>query len=150
MTAPTHTEAPTAARAEASAARTDAFAAYRRRVDGADWAAITAELDELGGALTPRLLTAADAAALVRLYDRDDAFRSTVTMGRHRFGEGEYRSWPARSPRSSMSSAMPFIRTCCRSPVTGTRSSGGSRRGPIPWTSGLRCATRPARPSRPR
>jgi hypothetical protein len=81
----------TPARTEAPAARTEAPAAYQRRVDGADWPAITAELDELGCALTPRLLTAADATALVRLYDRDDAFRSTVTMGRHRFGEGEYR-----------------------------------------------------------
>jgi hypothetical protein len=83
MTAPTRTEAP--------AARTEAPAVYQRRVDGADWTAITAGLDELGCALTPRLLTAADAATLIRLYDRDDAFRSTVTMGRHRFGEGEYR-----------------------------------------------------------
>jgi len=90
MTAPARTEAP-AARPEGPAAHTEAPAVYRRRVDGADWTAITAELDELGCALTPRLLTAADAATLIRLYDHDDAFRSTVTMGRHRFGEGEYR-----------------------------------------------------------
>jgi hypothetical protein len=64
---------------------------YRRRVDAGDWAAITAELDDLGGALTPRLLTSADAARLIHLYHRDDAFRSTVDMQRHRFGAGEYR-----------------------------------------------------------
>jgi uncharacterized protein len=63
----------------------------QRRVDAADWAAITAGLDDLGCALTPRLLTAADAGELIGLYDRDEAFRSTVIMGRHRFGEGEYR-----------------------------------------------------------
>jgi hypothetical protein len=89
-TTPPRTEAPPA-RTEAPAARTGASTAYQRRVDGADWTAITADLADLGCALTPRLLTAADAATLVRLYDRDDAFRSTVTMGRHRFGEGEYR-----------------------------------------------------------
>lgn len=64
---------------------------YRRRVDGAGWGAAADELDELGCTLLPRLLTATDARELIELYDRDDAFRSTVVMGRHRFGEGEYR-----------------------------------------------------------
>ena len=70
---------------------TQAPSAYQRRVDGADWSAIAAEVDELGCALTPQLLTAADTARLIRLYDRDEAFRSTVHMGMHRFGAGEYR-----------------------------------------------------------
>jgi uncharacterized protein len=65
--------------------------ACQRRADAADWAAITAGLDDLGCALIPRLLTAVDASKLIGLYDRDEAFRSTITMGRHRFGEGEYR-----------------------------------------------------------
>jgi uncharacterized protein len=65
---------------------------YQMRVDGADWAGITAEIDELGCALTPPLLTTrAETAALISLYNDDKAFRSTVNMGRHRFGEGEYR-----------------------------------------------------------
>jgi len=57
--------------------------AYQRRVDRADWSAIAAEVDELGCALTPQLLTAADTARLIRLYDHDEAFRSTVHMGKH-------------------------------------------------------------------
>jgi hypothetical protein len=69
----------------------DTTSAYRRRVDSAVWGAATEELDDLGCALLPRLLTAADARELIKLYDRDEAFRSTVVMGRHRFGEGEYR-----------------------------------------------------------
>ena len=32
---------------------TQAPSAYQRRVDGADWSAIAAEVDELGCALTP-------------------------------------------------------------------------------------------------
>ena len=63
----------------------------RHRVAEADWAAIAAEIGALGCATTPRLLSDAEAAELIRLYDRDDAFRSTVQMARHRFGEGEYR-----------------------------------------------------------
>ena len=64
---------------------------YQRRVDRADWAAVAAEVDELGCGLTPELITPAEAAKLAGLYDHDEAFRSTVDMGRHRFGEGEYR-----------------------------------------------------------
>jgi uncharacterized protein len=64
---------------------------YQQRVDAADWPAITAELDDLGCALTSRLLSAGEAGELIGLYDRDEAFRSTIAMGRHRFGEGEYR-----------------------------------------------------------
>jgi hypothetical protein len=73
--------------------RTDAAqtGAWQRRVDKADWDAITVEVNELGCALTPQLITAADATRIVGLYDRAELFRSTVNMGRHRFGEGEYR-----------------------------------------------------------
>jgi len=70
---------------------TDTVSAYRRRVDGTDWAAVAAELADLGCALLPRLLTVSDGRELIKLYDRDDAFRSTISMRRHGFGEGEYR-----------------------------------------------------------
>ena len=72
--------------------------AYGRRVDGANWTEIAVELAELGCALLPRLLTAADARELIKLYDRDEAFRASVTMGRHGFGKGEYRYLAAPLP----------------------------------------------------
>ncbi len=72
--------------------------AYGRRVDGANWTEIAAELAELGCALLPHLLTAADARELINLYDRDEACRATVTMGRHGFGKGEYRYLAAPLP----------------------------------------------------
>jgi uncharacterized protein len=64
---------------------------WKERVDGADWAQITAETGEFGCALTPPLLTPAECGAIAGLYDRDELFRSTVDMARYRFGEGEYR-----------------------------------------------------------
>jgi hypothetical protein len=64
---------------------------WRQRVGSADWTAIAAELNEYGGALLPRLLTPEQAAEIRGLYDQEDRFRSTINMGRHRFGEGEYR-----------------------------------------------------------
>ncbi|MET0700605.1 MAG: 2OG-Fe(II) oxygenase [Mycobacterium sp.] len=54
----------------------------------ADW---VPELDEQGGALLPRLVTADDAAALREMYDYDGRFRSTIDMARYRFGAGQYR-----------------------------------------------------------
>ena len=71
---------------------------WRQRVDSGDWDAITAEVNEYGGALLPRLLTAAETERIRSLYEDDGLFRSTVTMGRHRFGEGEYRYFKAPYP----------------------------------------------------
>jgi hypothetical protein len=80
-----------AATTNATCARTAEPSVWQRRVDAAEWAAIASEVDELGCALAPQLLTGADSDRLIHVYDRNDAFRSTVNMGRHRFGEGEYR-----------------------------------------------------------
>jgi hypothetical protein len=64
---------------------------WRQRVDSGDWDAIRAELDSYGGALLPQLLSPEEASQIRGLYDEAGRFRSTINMGRHRFGEGEYR-----------------------------------------------------------
>ena len=64
---------------------------WAERVDGAGWTAVTAEVNDVGCALTPQLLTAAECARIAGLYDRGELFRSTVEMARYRFGEGEYK-----------------------------------------------------------
>jgi uncharacterized protein len=61
------------------------------RVDGLDWPAVTAELDDLGCAAAGSVVTASECRDLADLYDEDGRFRSTVDMARHRFGQGEYR-----------------------------------------------------------
>jgi len=71
---------------------------WTSRVDSGDWSAITAELDEFGGALLPRLLTDAETSQIRGLYEDDGCFRSTVNLGRHRFGEGEYRYFKTPYP----------------------------------------------------
>jgi hypothetical protein len=65
--------------------------AVAARVDGLDWPAVTAELDDLGCAAAGPVLTAAEGRDLADVYDDDGRFRSTVDMARHRFGQGEYR-----------------------------------------------------------
>ncbi|GII94245.1 2OG-Fe(II) oxygenase [Sinosporangium siamense] len=64
---------------------------WHRRVASGDWEAITVEVNEYGGALLPQLLTPQESAEIRELYEQDHLFRSTVDMGRHRFGAGQYR-----------------------------------------------------------
>lgn len=61
------------------------------RVADQDWPALAAELDEHGHALMGPLLTPDECRTLVDLYDREQHFRSTIDMARHRFGSGQYR-----------------------------------------------------------
>src|SRR5258705_6820749 len=68
-----------------------AVTTWQKRVDSGDWDAITAEVNDFGGALLPRLLTKAEAETIRELYPDDHLFRSTIDMRRYRFGEGEYR-----------------------------------------------------------
>jgi hypothetical protein len=71
---------------------------WRQRVDSGDWKAIAAELSEYGGALLPQLLTDEETAEFRAMYSRDELFRSTINMGRYRFGEGEYRYFNSPYP----------------------------------------------------
>ena len=71
---------------------------WKDRVDSGDWAAITAEINSLGGALLPELLTPGEAEQIRGLYEHAEYFRSTINMGRHRFGEGEYRYFKTPYP----------------------------------------------------
>jgi hypothetical protein len=61
------------------------------RLAALDWDELGRGLDAVGHAVTPPILTAAECAALIGMYGDDRRFRSTVEMGRYRFGEGEYR-----------------------------------------------------------
>jgi len=63
----------------------------RERVAALDWRAIEASLHELGFARTPPVLTPAECAALVALWDQDARFRKRIDMAQHRFGVGEYK-----------------------------------------------------------
>lgn len=88
-----------------TAARVGAVGA---RVDRTDWTAIAAELDEYGCALTPQLLTSDETGARAGLYAHDERFRSTIDMGRYRFGSGEYRHFerPFPEPIEALKQAL--------------------------------------------
>ncbi len=91
MTATTGRPAGPAGLAATDGPRPTTAGPWQDRVDGGDWDRITAEVNEYGCGLMPRLLGPQEAGRIVALYDHDERFRSTVNMGRHRFGEGEYR-----------------------------------------------------------
>ena len=79
------------ARGSGDSGATSAPGPWAERVDRADWGLITSQVSELGCALTPPLMTPAECEDVAGLYDRGELFRSTIDMGRYRFGEGEYR-----------------------------------------------------------
>jgi hypothetical protein len=55
-----------------------------------DWTRLADDLDARGNAVVPGLLRPAECRELIALYDREELFRSRVTMARHGFGRGEY------------------------------------------------------------
>jgi uncharacterized protein len=61
------------------------------RLSELDWPTLGDELDRWGFAVTPPLLDEGQCRELSELFEVDDAFRSTVVMSRHAFGEGTYR-----------------------------------------------------------
>nr|WP_055506870.1 2OG-Fe(II) oxygenase [Nonomuraea pusilla] len=57
----------------------------------ADWTTLARDMDALGCALTPQVLTPEECAGVSGLYDEAGLFRSTIDMERYRFGRGQYR-----------------------------------------------------------
>jgi hypothetical protein len=61
------------------------------RLNALDWRCISQELDNQGSVILERLASADECQALAAMYDKDEFFRSSVVMGRHGFGRGEYK-----------------------------------------------------------
>ena len=81
---------------------------WGRRVQAADWEAVTDDMNDLAGALLPRLITPEECGPVRALYRNDKLFRRTIDMGRHRYGEGEYRYFdrPYPSPIEELKHAL--------------------------------------------
>ncbi|MBV9010899.1 MAG: 2OG-Fe(II) oxygenase [Pseudonocardiales bacterium] len=89
-----------------------------------DWAALAAELDNSGFALTPPLLSAEQCAEVIALFDRDEVFRSTVVMAQHAYGEGSYRYFT--EPLQPLVNAL---RTSLYPPLAGMANRWAARLG---------------------
>jgi uncharacterized protein len=61
------------------------------RIDALDWNNAEEFLSERGYAVTTPILTAAECASLVALYNDASHFRSHIIMERYRFGVGDYK-----------------------------------------------------------
>jgi hypothetical protein len=77
------------------------------RVAGLAWDDLQAELDARGFAQTAAVLTDAECEQLAGLYEAG-SFRSTISMARHRFGEGEYKYFahPLPEPVAQLRAAL--------------------------------------------
>lgn len=60
------------------------------RIAALDWAHLAAELDGRGYAVIPHLLSEAECADVITLYDDTAKFRKRVIMANHGYGRGEY------------------------------------------------------------
>jgi len=58
------------------------------------------QLDEFGFARIPNLLPPSHCRQFIDHYSQDEIYRSTVTMARHNFGEGQYRYFAYPLPKS--------------------------------------------------
>jgi len=78
------------------------------RIDELDWDEMTAGMNEIGCAQSAPILTPDECAEIVALFDDDSLFRSTIDMGRHRFGNGRYRYFdnPIPAPIAKMRAAF--------------------------------------------
>ena len=56
-----------------------------------DWARVTEDLDARGSAVLEQLLSPVECQTLAASYPEDSIFRSRIVMGRHGFGQGEYK-----------------------------------------------------------
>jgi len=76
---------------EAAATPPDTQAGIGARIDKLDWERLGRGLEERGYVVTPALLSPAECAALVALWEQEACFRKRVDMARQRFGEGVYK-----------------------------------------------------------
>ena len=86
----------------------EAEARLAARIAARDWGAVAADLDTVGHAVLPSLLSPRECADLAALYDRDDLFRNRVIMSRQGFGQGEYRyfAYPLPGPVAVLRSRL--------------------------------------------
>lgn len=63
-----------------------------------DWQTVTAEMNEKGFSIVPKLLSNEQCEELIQNYGNQKIYRKTVVMERHRFGLGEYKYFNYRLP----------------------------------------------------
>jgi hypothetical protein len=69
-------------------------------VDTLDWLQIGSGLDERGNAVLASLLSVEQCYEIASLYRNDAFFRDRVVMGRHGFGQGEYKYFSYPLPKT--------------------------------------------------
>jgi hypothetical protein len=69
-------------------------------VTGVNWSTVATSLDDQGYAVTPPLLSPADCAELIALYDDPGPWHSRVEQDRYRLGPGEYKQFTSPLPDS--------------------------------------------------
>jgi hypothetical protein len=94
-----------------------------KRIAALPWPELHEALDERGFVQTPAVLSASECRQLSALYETG-TFRSTITMARHRFGEGEYKYFDRPLPP-----AIAELRSAFYRPLAETANRWAERLG---------------------
>jgi hypothetical protein len=98
--------------------------AVAARLERIDWIRVAQDLDEQGWSHLPGLLSVSDCRALIRQYERDETFRSTIDMERYRFGRGQYRYFTYPLPP-----VVDELRRLCYAQLAGVANAWMTRLG---------------------
>ena len=120
------------------------------RLSELDWPALGEELDRWGFAVTPPLLDEEQCRELSDLFEVDEAFRSTIVMSRHAFGEGTYRYFADPLPDGRAAAAGGAVRAVGADRQRVGGSARRERLTPTRSTASSRCARRPGSTGRHR
>jgi hypothetical protein len=63
----------------------------QQRIDLLNWEKITEDINEMGYACAPKVLTGEESNELISQYNNEALYRKTINMERYRFGMGEYK-----------------------------------------------------------
>ncbi len=102
----------------------------RERVTHYDWEQIATDLDELGYARLPALLSAGECRALAALWGEEKHFRSHVILEKHRFGRGAYKYFARPLPPLVESLRTAFYSRLARIANTWREALGEGERFP--------------------
>jgi hypothetical protein len=127
----------------------DTTSDIRGRVDELEWNALAQQLDTVGHAITPVLLSEDECKHLAGLFG-EGRFRSTIDMAPHRFGDGRYRYFDHPLPETIRRCAARSIRILRRSRTDGRICCGATIRRSRSSTTSCSLAAAPPVNSVPR
>ncbi|MGF6950383.1 hypothetical protein QF028_002888 [Neobacillus sp. B4I6] len=91
----------------------------KTRVKSLNWDSIQNELDEQGFAKLPAILSEEECDFFMKLYSKEESYRTTINMTRFRFGNGEYKYFSYPLPEIIQSLRESFFQSWPKQQIDG-------------------------------